>query len=155
MHVHIHTATSAADYAEGRRLFLEYAETLGFSLCFQGFGRELAVIDTMYAAPQGRLWIVQQDGHALGCGGIRRYDDHSAELKRMYLRPELRGLGLGQQLLNTALAATAELGYRSLRLDTVPGMKAAIALYHKNGFEVLDFQKAGDPEGLIYMERKI
>lgn len=151
----IKSATTPADFAEGKRLFLEYAETLGFSLCFQGFDRELEQIDVMYAPPDGRLFLVENNGTVLGCGGLRRYDSQSAELKRMYLRPELRGQGLGQRLLDTAIAAAAEAGYRSIRLDTVPSMVAAIALYRKNGFEVLDVKKEDDPEGLIYMEKML
>jgi putative acetyltransferase len=150
----IKVATTATDFSEGKRMFLEYAEMLGFSLCFQGFDRELETLHIMYAPPTGQLFLVENNEETLGCGGIRRYDDQAAELKRMYLRPELRGLGLGQQLLDTAMTAAANLGYHSLRLDTVPTMTAAIALYHKNGFINLDFHKAGDPEGLIYMERR-
>lgn len=151
----IKTATTPTEFSEGKRMFIEYAEMLGFSLCFQGFDRELEVLNVMYAPPAGHLFLVEKNGETLGCGGIRRYDDQAAELKRMYLRPELRGLGLGQQLLNMAMTAAINLGYQSLRLDTVPTMTAAIALYRKNGFVTLDFHKKGDPEGLIYMEKNL
>ena len=149
----IRTAQSPDDFATGKRLFLEYAETLGFSICFQNFEQELANIHRQYAPPEGCLLLVNSGRETVGCAGVRRWENDLAELKRMYLRPAYRGGGQGRQLLNTALEQARELGYRRIRLDTLPTMVAAIALYREAGFYDIPAYRENPFEGTLYLEK--
>ena len=118
-----------------RLLFEEYAASLGFDLAFQGWSQELASLPGAYAPPGGALLLLVEGERALGCVALRRLDAETAEMKRLYLRPEGRGRGLGSSLAQAALAEARRLGYRRVRLDTVPGMEAAQAIYRTLGFQ--------------------
>lgn len=132
--VAIRNASGASDIETIRKLFLEYAGTLNFSLCFQGFDEELAKLPGDYAPPQGGLWLASVDDAIVGCLGMRQVDDGICEIKRLYLRPAARGLGLGRRLTETALESARSRGYRAMRLDTVDSMVAAQSLYRALGF---------------------
>src|SRR5579863_10715758 len=95
----IFQAESPVQIAQARELFLEYAQSLGFSLCFQGFDKELAELPGDYAPPDGRLLLVEFEGQIAGCVALHRFDQRICEMKRMYLRPEFRGEGLGRVLV--------------------------------------------------------
>ncbi len=159
--VSIDPADGPADLAHICALFLEYAESLGFSLCFQGFDDELATLPGRYAPPGGRLLLARVDGAVAGCVGLRPDRDGGCEMKRLYVRPAFRGHGLGRRLARAVLAAGAVQGYRAMRLDTVPAMTAAIALYRALGFrETGDYRGASKrpsaaPERLVYFERAL
>ncbi len=117
-----------------RALFLEYAGTLGFSLCFQGFDKELETLPGDYAPPRGLLLLARQDGQDAGCIGLRPFDETRAEIKRLYIRPPFRGAGLGRTLAAAAIAHARSAGYRGILLDTLPAMREARALYSSLGF---------------------
>ena len=117
----------AAD--EVRPLLLEYAGSLSFDLCFQDFERELAGLPGDYAPPDGALLLARVDGAPAGCVALRRLGGTAGELKRLYVRPGHRGLGLGRALAESAITTARELGYGQLRLDTTPEMAAAHELY--------------------------
>ncbi len=117
-----------------RALFLEYAGTLGFSLCFQGFDKELETLPGDYAPPRGLLLLACQDGQDAGCIGLRPFDAARAEIKRLYVRPVFRGTGLGHRLAGAAIEHARVQGYRSILLDTLPAMREARALYRSLGF---------------------
>ena len=134
----IRAAESSADIATVRTLFLEYAAQLDFSLCFQDFDDELASLPGDYAAPAGGLWLAEHDGAAIGCVGLRPLEQGICEIKRLYLRPAARGLGLGRSLAETVIAAARRNGYSAMRLDTVDSMVAAQALYRGLGFRERD-----------------
>lgn len=149
------TAHTPADFQTGKRLFLEYAQSLDFNLCFQNFEQELADIQAQYGEPNGCLLLVKNGDDAIGCVGVRRWEGDIAELKRMYLRPETRGQGLGRRLLQTALDQARSFGYRSIRLDTLPTMQAAIALYREFGFTDIPAYRENPFEGTIYLEKQL
>jgi putative acetyltransferase len=130
----IRAAESAADIATVRTLFLEYAAQLDFSLCFQDFDAELAGLPGDYATPSGGLWLAERDNAAIGCVGMRPLEPGICEIKRLYLRPAARGLGLGRRLAETAIDAARRHGYSAMRLDTVDSMVAAQTLYRGLGF---------------------
>jgi putative acetyltransferase len=130
----IRVASGGLQLESVRGLFLEYARSLGFSLCFQGFDRELATLPGDYAPPSGCLLLALEDGNAAGCVGLRRIDDERCEMKRLYVRPEYRGEGLGRVLAEKVVAEARIVGYRSMYLDTLPVMKEAQALYQSLGF---------------------
>lgn len=146
-------ATSPEDFDTGKNLFLEYAQSLDFNLCFQNFEQELADIQVQYGIPNGCLLLVKNDGAAVGCVGVRRWKGDIAELKRMYLQPQTRGLGLGKKLLEAALENARLLGYRSIRLDTLPNMTSAIAIYREFGFTNIPPYRDNPFEGTIYLEK--
>lgn len=128
-------AETPGDWADGERLIRAYLASLPFAVVFQDVDREMTELPTMYGLPDGALLLVRgaQD-EALGVVGVRRFDDHDAELKRMYLDPAARGSGLGRALAQVAVDAAKALGYRRLLLDTVASLTAAIALYESMGF---------------------
>lgn len=152
----IDPAEGPEDMAEIRTLFREYADFLDFSLCFQDFERELAQLPGFYAPPSGRLWLARVDGAVVGCVGLRPYQDGKCEMKRLYLRKEARGLGLGRRLAELTVAAAEEIGYPVMRLDTVPKLATAIMLYRDMGFvEVSEPEPDGAPDGLLVFEKQL
>ena len=117
-----------------RELLAEYRQGLGVSLCFQGFDDELATLPGAYARPRGRLLIARIVGEPAGCVALRPLDADNAELKRLYIRPAYRGMGLGRVLAECAIDEARAIGYRTLKLDTLPGMAPAQHLYSELGF---------------------
>jgi len=120
--------------AVARRLFREYADAIGVDLEYQGFSNELAALPSPYAPPHGVLLVAQVDGDAAGCVALRRLNDASGEMKRLYVRPAFRSLGLAKRLVAAVILAARNAGYGELRLDTLPSMESAQALYRKLGF---------------------
>jgi putative acetyltransferase len=124
--------TAAVDAC--RELLVEYEQGLGVSLCFQGFERELAALPGEYARPNGRLLLARIAGEPAGCVALRRLAAREAEMKRLFVRPAFRGMGLGRTLVECVIDEARALGYGMLRLDTLPPMTAAQALYAELGF---------------------
>ena len=146
-------AESPAQIAQARELFLEYAQSLGFSLCFQNFDEELANLPGAYAPPEGRLLLAEYEGELAGCVALHKLEDRVAEMKRLYIRPKFRGKGLGRALAERIIAETRGAEYTSLRLDTVePVMKDAVAMYRKLGFKEIAAYCANPMTGALYME---
>jgi putative acetyltransferase len=147
-------ATGPAQFEAARELFREYAEALGISLCFQGFDKELEVLDTMYAPPGGALLLLESAGVFDGCVGLRTLGDQ-CEMKRLYVRPQLRGAGWGRKLAEAAVARARSIGYSRLYLDTLPEMVAARALYADMGFRETPPYYRNPVEGVTYMVKDL
>ena len=152
----IRPAVSAADIQTIRELFLEYAEWLQIDLCFQGFAEELATLPGAYAPPEGRL-LLAEHGAVAGCVGLRRLSvdatGTACELKRLWVRSDFRGRQVGRALAESALASAREIGYRQMKLDTVPAiMPAAVALYRELGFTDCAPYYENQIQGALYME---
>lgn len=131
----IQPATTPDDLAAVRRLFTAYAQSLDFSLCFQGFDEELAGLPGKYApAERGALLLAKLDGVPVGVVGLRGLGDGIAEMKRLYIDPAGRGHNFGRGLTDAVLAEARRLGYRAIRLDTFPSMVAANRIYDALGF---------------------
>jgi len=146
-------AESASDIAQIRELFLEYADGLGFDLCFQDFNHELAALPGDYVPPEGRLLLAEYDGRPVGCGALHKLEPGICEMKRLYLRPTLRGKGLGRALAERLISEARGIGYRRMRLDTVePLMKDAVALYRLLGFKPIAPYRPNPIAGAMYME---
>ena len=146
-------AKSPGDIEQARELFLEYADSLGFSLCFQGFDKELAELPGMYSPPDGRLLLATVDDQAAGCAGLHKLESGVCEMKRLYVRPAFRGAGLGRRLATTTIAEARGIGYKKMRLDTIVGkMDRAIELYRQLGFREIEPYRPNPIQGALYME---
>lgn len=130
----IEVASPGPEMAAVRDLFLEYAGSLNFSLCFQDFETELEGLPGTYAPPRGTLLLAQANGEAAACVGVRPLDEERCEMKRLYVRGQYRGTGLGRRLAERAITFAREAGYRSMLLDTLPQMERATHLYRELGF---------------------
>jgi GNAT superfamily N-acetyltransferase len=151
----IRTVT-ADDVQTVRVLFREYAASLGFDLCFQGFEQELAGLPGRYASPSGRLLLASVGGEPAGCVALKGLADGACELKRLYVRPAYRGSGLGRTLLGRIVREARDLGYKSIRLDTVPSvMGDAVALYRSFGFEEIPPYCLNPVPGALFMELRL
>jgi ribosomal protein S18 acetylase RimI-like enzyme len=137
---------------EARALFREYQAWLGLDLCFQGFAAELAGLPGDYARPGGRLLV---EAALQGCVALRPIDGDLAELKRLYVRESARGRGLGRALAARALADARAIGYRAVRLDTLPVMGAAIDLYRALGFVEIAAYRHNPIAGALYFELRL
>ena len=149
------TVTSAATHdgiAEVRRLFEEYAGSLGFSLCFQGFDAELAGLPGAYAPPRGRLLLARADDAIAGCVALRPLVEGVCEMKRLFVRPAFQGQGLGRRLAVAIIAEGRDAGYDRMRLDTMPVMTAALGLYGSLGFRDIAAYTENPIEGARYLE---
>ena len=152
----VRQARSALEIDTVRTLFLEYARSLDFDLCFQGFDKELAELPGDYAAPEGRLLLAEADGEARGCVAFRRHRDGICEMKRLYLRPAFRGSGLGRVLAEAAIAEARSIGYGRMRLDTVgASMQNAVALYKLLGFKEIAPYRLNPMPSATYLELKL
>ena len=120
-----------------RELMLEYAESLGFNLCFQGFEEEMQSLPGKYAPPSGRLLLALWDERPAGVIALRALEEASlCEMKRLYVRREFRGHAIGRILAERAISEAREIGYSRMRLDTVQGkMDRAIVMYRELGFK--------------------
>ena len=149
-------AESAAQIAQARELFLEYAQSLGFSLCFQNFDKELAELPGDYAPPAGRLLLAEFDGEIAGCVALHKLDAAICEMKRLYLRPQFRGKGLGRLVAEKIIMEARQIGYERMRLDTVePVMKDAVAMYRRFGFKEIAPYCPNPNPGVLYMELQL
>jgi len=135
-----------------RELFLEYSESLGVDLCFQGFAEELASLPGEYSRPEGRLLLMMDEQQAVGCLALRPIGHNVCEMKRLYLRPEYRGKGAGRTLIDTLIRAAREIGYERMRLDTLPSMTKAIAIYRSLGFKEIPPYRVNPVVGASFLE---
>ena len=152
----IRIVDGAADLDDAKQLIADYGSALGVDLSFQGFASELAALPGAYAAPDGVLLIARRtDGRPLGCVAARRNTADCCEMKRLYVAPLARGLGVGRALVDAVVDAAASLGYRAMRLDTLPTMSAAIALYGDASFTPIPPYYETPLAGTLFFARRI
>ncbi len=155
--VEIRAAAGPEDMATLRALFLEYQDWLRVDLCFQDFETELASLPGGYAPPVGGLWLAHVDGELAGCIGFRphggpRASESACEMKRLWLRPSYRGIGLGRRLAVTCIEAARAAGHRSICLDTLSFMDEARSLYATLGFHEIPAYYDNPLDGVRYLE---
>ncbi|WP_029008955.1 GNAT family N-acetyltransferase [Azospirillum halopraeferens] len=153
--VTVSPARSPEDVAHVRTLFLEYARSLDFSLCFQGFEAELAGLPGKYAPPTGALLLARAGDAVAGVVGLRPLEAGVCEMKRLYVRPPFRATGAGRRLAQAVVAEGRRLGYRAMRLDTLESMAAANALYRALGFTPIGPYCENPLPGALYYERTL
>ena len=146
------TFADKGDLPAVRALLREYAAALAVSLDFQDFDREVESLPGDYAPPGGALLVARAGGVPEGCVGLRRLDDETCEMKRLYVRPALRGLGAGRRLAAALLDEARRRGYRRMRLDTLPGMERAQALYEELGFREIPPYTRNPVPGARFLE---
>ena len=148
-------ASTPAQIDEIRLLFLEYARSLDFNLCFQDFDAELATLPGKYALPDGALILALVDGQSAGCIALRKIQDDVCEMKRLYVRDSYRGLKIGRLLIARIIEEAEKRDYQAIRLDTAPDMKAAQSLYASFGFKDIEPYIYNPLPGARYMEKSL
>ena len=145
-------AAEPRDLDAVRELIEEYVRSLGIDLSFQEIDRELADLGAVYGTPGGRILVALADGETAGCVAVRPLEEDCCEMKRLYVRPSFRGLGLGQELALAVIEAARELGYARMRIDTLPQMGAARRLYTSLGFREIEPYRFNPVPGTAFME---
>ena len=121
-------------YEEYARMLLEKDPAFAVSLDQQNYEEEITRLEEKYASPRGRMYLLYADEALAGCVGMKESDADHAELKRLYVRPQFRGHNLGEQMIRRIMEDAKEAGYHFLRLDTLPVLTTALALYRRMGF---------------------
>lgn len=146
-------ASSRDEINQARILFREYEAWLNLDLCFQGFEKELAELPGAYAPPTGRLLLAFANDELAGCVALRRLSDDVCEMKRLFLRAQFHGRGLGRELAERIIQEARAIGYQRMRLDTLSQqMGSAIALYRLLGFREIEPYYNNPVPGALFME---
>lgn len=153
--VRIVDALAVNGLPHARRLFEEYAASLDIDLCFQGFAEELATLPGSYAPPAGRLLLAVQDDEIAGCVALRPLEPGACEMKRLYVRPAYRSLGVGRMLSERVVQEARNAGYRCMRLDSLPSMVAALDLYRRLGFREIPPYCDNPIQGAVFLELQL
>jgi len=153
--VKIAQAASIDDIATIRVLFREYQELLGVDLCFQGFEAEVSGLPGDYAPPGGRLLLANHGDTPVGCVALRRVEASRSEMKRLFVRPVVRGLGVGRALVEFVLDEARAIGYSEIVLDTLPSMKEAQQLYERFGFREIPPYRSNPITGTRYLGKRL
>jgi ribosomal protein S18 acetylase RimI-like enzyme len=135
-----------------RELIEEYVRALGVDLGFQEIERELADLPGTYGPPGGVILLARVSGEIAGCVALRALEEDACEMKRLYVRPAFRGTGLGRQLALELIGRARALGYRRMRMDTLPQMQAARKLYTSLGFREIEAYRFNPVPGTAFME---
>ncbi len=148
-------ATTEEQIKRAGELFIEYAKSLDFELCFQNFNKEVAELPGAYSPPEGRLFLAEIDGEIAGCIALRKLENEICEMKRLYVKPQFRGHNIGKELVLKLIDEAKGIGYKKMRLDTVPAMQTAQKLYKSIGFKEIEPYRLNPVPGAVYMELEL
>ena len=151
----IFPAQTDEDFEIAKKLFVEYSASLDFDLDFQDFEEELANLPGDYARPEGCLLLAIYKGQSVGCVGLRKLSEGVCEMKRLYVREKFRGLGIGRALAEAVIEEARKIGYNYMRLDTVPSMDVARALYVSLGFKQTSPYRSNPIVDAVFMELRL
>ena len=146
-------AQTPQHYEVAVELFKEYAAALGVDLCFQNFDQELQTLPQKYGLPTGALWLLEVEGHFVGCVAIYQINASTCELKRMYVQPAHRGQKWGETLLQTALETAEKMGYQTMQLDSLQRLTSAIKLYQRFGFKEIEPYNFNPEPDVVYFRK--
>jgi putative acetyltransferase len=146
---------SEEDLYNVQELFKDYASSLDFKLDFQNFERELAELPGDFTLPNGYLLLAKVKNQIVGCVALRKLTKDVCEMKRLYVRPKFRKKGIGRGISIEIIEKARNIGYKLMRLDTIPSMKEAIALYSSLGFKYIKPYRYNPIQGAIFMELKL
>jgi ribosomal protein S18 acetylase RimI-like enzyme len=149
------TAETKKDYKDAKVLFLEYADSLNFNLCFQNFQKEIEDLPAMYSPPYGSIILYCEDEKPYGCVAVRKFEDGICEMKRLYIPKTHRGRGIGRELTVRIISKAKQLGYEKMCLDTLETMTEAISLYKSMGFYEIEKYRDNPIKEVVYMEIKL
>jgi GNAT superfamily N-acetyltransferase len=153
--VRIVQVSMADQVATARTLFKEYAAWLGIDLSFQKFDDELANLPGDYAPPDGRLLLAQCGTETAGCVALRRFNDGACEMKRMWVRPQFRGMQIGRVLAEHLIAEARSVGYGEMLLDSLPALISALSLYKSLGFESIPAYRYNPEPDAVFMRLRL
>jgi putative acetyltransferase len=148
-------ATTKDEFEAAKKLFTNYATWLNIDLCFQNFNKELDEIEKMYAAKSGGIYLCIDDNNYIACSAIRRIDENTCELKRMWVQQNYQGKGIGEDLLKKCIDLAKNLNYTTIRLDTLSRLQPAIQLYKKYGFEETGSYYNNPNPDVVYMKKEL
>lgn len=152
----IENALTPEHIEDARNIFREYESWLGLDLCFQGYEEELRNLPGRYSPPDGRLLLAYRDDKLAGCIALRKLEDGVCEMKRLFVRENALGLGLGKILVEKLIAVAREIGYKTMRLDTYPPkMAKAVKLYESHGFRVIPPYYNNPHDDVLFMEMQL
>ncbi|MHC4241655.1 MAG: GNAT family N-acetyltransferase [Planctomycetota bacterium] len=151
----IFPAQTDEDFETAKKLLVEYANSLGFDLSFQDFKQELADLSNHFTSSEDCLLLATYENQAVGCVAVTRFDNGICEMKRLYVKPSFRGLGIGRVLAETTITQARKVGYNSMRLDMVLPRDAARNLYLSLGFEDIESYRYNPMERAVFMELKL
>ena len=153
--IYLISAATEVHYQKVRELFIQYADSLDFDLEFQGFSQELANLPGNYAPPQGCILLAEESGCFAGCVALRPLEDKICEMKRLYVRPNFRGRGVGRRLACAVIDRARTIGYEKMRLDTIASMNEARALYYSLEFQNIRAYRYNPVDEASYMELEL
>ena len=148
-------ASTKEEYTAAAVLFREYAAWLNIDLAFQHFEKEMKELETMYTAPHGGIVLCKENNEFIGCVAIRKIDEENAEMKRMWIKTNQQGKGIGSALLHKAIELAKECGYKKIKLDTLSHMTPAMNLYKKHGFVEIPAYYHNPHASAVFFEKLI
>ena len=148
----IFPAQTTDDFEIAKQLLIEYADSLGFDLCFQDFDKELANLSIDYAPPQGCFLLAEDNNQPAGCVALNHFDKGICEMKRLYVKKPFRRKGIGRALAQTIIDQARLLDYHCMRLDMVLPRDPAQTLYISLGFKQIPPYRHNPLAGAYFME---
>jgi ribosomal protein S18 acetylase RimI-like enzyme len=153
--IQIINAQEQDQYQKVRELFMQYADSLDFDLEFQGFSQELATLPGHYALPDGCILLAEESGRFVGCVALRPLEDKICEMKRLYVKPDYRGRGIGRMLACSIIDRARKIGYAKMRLDTIATMQEARTLYYSLEFQNIKAYRYSPLDEPSFMELEL